>query len=690
VVPGDQIRWTNNTTDSVLVVMASTSGVSFTVSTPQGCRAVSNAVNVTVRPKPPVPVITPLSATTFCAGDSVRLVVRGLAATDSVRWSNGVTDTTLIVRASAVLGVVVTNSAACSTASALLPITVNRQPEAPVLQLLTLGPLCADPGAEMQLSNIQPPDQVRWTTGDTTRSLQVTAAGTYQATVTTAEGCRAVSDSVVVHPNPGVAGIRALGSTTFCQPGRVRLELAQIGVGDHWQWLPGGPVDSLGIWVDTPGSFQIESVNDFGCRTRSAPVQVQVLPIAQVRVDSGGPLHFCAPGQVRLRLRGVLAGSSIRWSSGSSDSTVTVSSSGTVSAVVQNPNGCPSFSDTLSVTAWPTPPKPGIQANAPARLCFGERLDLTATGLIQGLRLLWSTGEPDSLRIRIDTTGAYTLTVANAFGCSAVSDTVRVRFYDPTLPTLIVTATNRIPCTGDSVVLLADGPDPIRWNTGYIGRQITVRSSGQYIAQAGGVNTCLLPVSDTARVVINPRPQPTIHRDTALCDGDAVTLAYGSGQPGVAYTWTPASLLSSATTYAPLLTAVNQDPDGALVRTRYRLDARYTATGCSTADSVEIVVHSRFELGADGLPYCLQGPVVVPNVITPNNDGDNDTFHIKALGYVSGSEIEVFNRYGLSVYKASPYRNDWDGGDLPSGTYYYRLRVPKLGWDMRGWVEVVK
>lgn len=690
IAGGDQIRWPNGTTDSVLVMASSATGIYFTVSTPQGCRAASNVVNVTVRPKPPIPTITALSPTTFCEGDSVRLVVRGLAPTDSVRWSSGSRDTTVVIRTSSIVGLVVTNNAACSTPSANVTVTVNRQPLAPTLQLLTLGPLCAEPGAEMELGNIHAPDQVRWTTGDTMRRLRVNMAGTYHASITTAEGCRAVSDSVVIHPNPAAAAIRTVGATTFCQPGRVRLELAQIGVGDRWQWLPGGPADSLGIWVDTSGSFQIESVNDFGCRTRSAPVQVQVLPIARVRIDSGGPLHFCSPGQVRLRLRGVLTGSSIRWNSGSTDSTVNINTTIPVSAIIQNPNGCPSFSDTVSVTAWPTPPRPGIQANAPARLCFGERLDLTATGLIPGLRLFWSSGEADSTRIRIDTTGAYTLTVVNAFGCSSVSDTTRIRFYDPTRPTLIVRATNQIPCTGDSVLLVADGPDPIRWNTGYVGRQITVRNNGQYIAQAGGVNTCLLPVSDTARVVINPRPQLLVRSDTALCDGDAIILAQGAPQTGVEYLWTPTTLLSSASEYAPVLKAVNKDLDGTLLRTRYRLEARYTTTGCSTADSVEIAIHSHYELGTDGLPYCLQGPILVPNVVTPNNDGDNDTFTIRALGYVSESTLEVFNRYGVSVYKASPYGNDWDAASLPSGTYYYRLQVPKLGWDLRGWVEVVK
>jgi gliding motility-associated-like protein len=62
--------------------------------------------------------------------------------------------------------------------------------------------------------------------------------------------------------------------------------------------------------------------------------------------------------------------------------------------------------------------------------------------------------------------------------------------------------------------------------------------------------------------------------------------------------------------------------------------------------------------------------LVFPNVITPNSDGINDTFVI-----VNGNEIPnnliVFNRWGKKVFEQSNYQNDWDGGNLTEGTYYY-------------------
>jgi hypothetical protein len=33
--------------------------------------------------------------------------------------------------------------------------------------------------------------------------------------------------------------------------------------------------------------------------------------------------------------------------------------------------------------------------------------------------------------------------------------------------------------------------------------------------------------------------------------------------------------------------------------------------------------------------------------------------------------LKVFNRWGSVVYEMNGYKNDWDGGEVPDGTYYY-------------------
>jgi gliding motility-associated-like protein len=62
----------------------------------------------------------------------------------------------------------------------------------------------------------------------------------------------------------------------------------------------------------------------------------------------------------------------------------------------------------------------------------------------------------------------------------------------------------------------------------------------------------------------------------------------------------------------------------------------------------------------------------IPNVFTPNGDIWNNAFRIVDLEK-SKWDIHIFNRWGETVYKKSGYTNDWDGGDLAPGVYYYIL-----------------
>jgi gliding motility-associated-like protein len=65
----------------------------------------------------------------------------------------------------------------------------------------------------------------------------------------------------------------------------------------------------------------------------------------------------------------------------------------------------------------------------------------------------------------------------------------------------------------------------------------------------------------------------------------------------------------------------------------------------------------------------------VPNVITPNGDGNNDKLVIKGLEKYSQNEVIIFNRWNNVLYKSRNYQGDWDGQGLNAGTYYYTLKV---------------
>lgn len=86
----------------------------------------------------------------------------------------------------------------------------------------------------------------------------------------------------------------------------------------------------------------------------------------------------------------------------------------------------------------------------------------------------------------------------------------------------------------------------------------------------------------------------------------------------------------------------------------------WDSEGCIATDSVEVTL-----LGEDDIQ--------VPNAFSPNNDGINDNFFVTGL---EGNKwtLEVYDRWGASRYSSVTYQNNWNGGDLPEGVYYYVLK----------------
>jgi gliding motility-associated-like protein len=73
--------------------------------------------------------------------------------------------------------------------------------------------------------------------------------------------------------------------------------------------------------------------------------------------------------------------------------------------------------------------------------------------------------------------------------------------------------------------------------------------------------------------------------------------------------------------------------------------------------------------------------VTVPNVITPNGDGWNDIFMIDYLNQYDIRKLTIFNRWGTIVYQSDDYQNDWDGGNVADGVYFYVLELWKGNVD---------
>jgi gliding motility-associated-like protein len=100
-----------------------------------------------------------------------------------------------------------------------------------------------------------------------------------------------------------------------------------------------------------------------------------------------------------------------------------------------------------------------------------------------------------------------------------------------------------------------------------------------------------------------------------------------------------------------------------------KFTARYNSTCQANTQFAPVYV---------GNPY-------IPNIITPNGDSLNDVFE-QRLSCLP-VRIQVFSRWGNLVYETQDYRNNWGGGTLPNGIYYYHL-LDVEGRKAKGWLEI--
>jgi gliding motility-associated-like protein len=84
--------------------------------------------------------------------------------------------------------------------------------------------------------------------------------------------------------------------------------------------------------------------------------------------------------------------------------------------------------------------------------------------------------------------------------------------------------------------------------------------------------------------------------------------------------------------------------------------------------------------------------LLIPTLITPNQDGKNDLFVIKGIETLGRTSLTVFNRWGARVFESKDYDNTWNGVDdnenqLPNDTYFFVLK-PEKSRALSGYIVI--
>jgi gliding motility-associated-like protein len=103
-------------------------------------------------------------------------------------------------------------------------------------------------------------------------------------------------------------------------------------------------------------------------------------------------------------------------------------------------------------------------------------------------------------------------------------------------------------------------------------------------------------------------------------------------------------------------------------------------------------------LGAEAANGCIDticktipiipATIIAPNIITPNGDGVNDLLIFKYLEFYPDNHLSIINRWGNVVLDLDNYTNDWNGGLLTEGTYFYKLSVPANEQVLSGFFQI--
>jgi gliding motility-associated-like protein len=329
-------------------------------------------------------------------------------------------------------------------------------------------------------------------------------------------------------------------------------------------------------------------------------------------------------------------------------------------AVVVSPDGTKAYvtnrtSNTISVIDLVTNSLiSDIQIPSPLGLAIspdGGKLYITADGLVQGTLYVLNTSNNQQIAtVPIgcnNITGGVLVTASAGFEVSADN----------------ITFSNTI--TVGSIGNIESIPVYIRSKS----TSPTGNYSGNVVLSSNGATSVNIPVNS----VITAAPLTITADDKSKFIGDpnpVFTVKYSGFVNGEG----PAQLTQQPVAST---TAVAASPLG-----KYPITVRGTIAGNYTINYVA------------GVLDVISGAINAPNAFTPNGDGVNDTWDIKFLDLYANCTVEVLNRYGGSIFYSVGYPVAWNGKrnaiDIPSGTYYYIIKLNNGTKPIMGYVAVIR
>lgn len=529
---------------------------------------------------------------------------------------------------------------------------------------------------------------VLWKFGDGNSSVQPNPSNTYATAgpfdvrliTTTANGCKDSAESrinVYDKPKP------TFTANDVCEGKAVQFINTSVGVSTQTWDFGDGVKDNTFSPSHTyanPGSYKVilTGASPNKCvATSEVTITVRVNP--EIVFFTSNHCH----GTEAIFSNQSVGAATFTWKFGDGDSTKTVQAThtyvnpGTYSVRLRgvSAKGCIS-EKTTPITVYPRP-VPAFKADT---VCHGLTTQFVNS----------STGA-----------SSYNWNFGDGGG-SSTANTPTYQYTNPGNYKVILTATSSDNCKQDlsKIIVVAPLPIPIflvqdvcngiavkptntsqgvitsqKWNFGD-GATDASKSPTHTYASAG-IYTIQLKVSTgigcsdstSKTILIYTQPSIKISQNVSVSKGNSTQLVASGGTD---YLWSPAATLNNASIPNPIATPQAD--------TRYNVKVM-NAFGCFDTASVNVSLLDDFSL-------------VPANLITPNENGQNDKWVIKGIEFYPKATVMVFDMWGRIILTEENYKNTWDGTmkgkALPDGTYFYVITLPETERQYKGTINILR
>ena len=501
--------WSNGDSTSSLKVY--TSGTyELNIKNASGCESAKASKVITFSNKPAKPVISVIGDTVLCNGDSTILSTTA----SNPKWSTGIQNNSLAVKSTGLYSVTTSPVGGCSNDSKGVFIKVNSAPQVPSIAIAGDTSFC---NGDSVILTATANSGIRWNSGDTVSSITIKRSGAYSVKASNNFGCEAISKTinVSVKAAPAKPVITANGVLEFCEGDNVMLSSSS---GANNIWSNGDTSTSISVTQSGNYSVQVKSANGCSAYSNGTVVTVRQVPVKPL-ISITGDSIFCSGDSVVLTAN---TNSGIRWNTGDTVSSITVKNSGAYSVKASNSFGCDNTSKAISIQVKNTPANPIISTNGGLTFCEGGSVLLSSSASANNL---WSNGDT-STSITITSSGSYSVGVKSGNGCSSNSKATVVTVHSPPAKPIISIIGDTTFCSGDSVSLVTNYSNNIKWSNGDTINKVTAKTTGTYSVEHTDANGCKnTSLSKNITVFNNPAtPVITASGPLTFCAGGSVNL----------------------------------------------------------------------------------------------------------------------------------------------------------------------